>query len=213
MYIIPNLMIQSIWGIDMKKGIILALFIGFVTLTVSAQGFYFDIGLGLGKGWIKINGNEVNNLGSGVSEIAVDIGLKAGYGPFGAIPIYIVGELGGIGHRFFDSYNYIQFNSYIIGPGILFYPIPLIQLGLSFGYSFISNQTDIPGFEFYDGKGGFAWNISAAFDLGKGNHGCLIGIKYFNANNTLETSNAKENASMVGVFVKYTFRHKAPSLF
>lgn len=197
----------------MKKSIILALFLGFAALTVSAQGFYFDIGLGLGKGWTKIDGHDVMDLGSGLDEIAADIGLKAGYGPFGTIPLYVVGELGGIGHRIYDSSNYMQFNSYIIGPGVLFYPIPLIQLGLSLGYSFISNQSDIPGLVFYDSKGGFAWNISTAVDLGKGNHGCLIGIKYFNAHNTLKTSNAAENASMISIFVKYTYRHKAPSLF
>ena len=29
----------------------------------------------------------------------------------------------------------------------------------------------------YDSKSGFAFNISAAVDLGKGKHGCLLGIK------------------------------------
>jgi hypothetical protein len=199
--------------VGMKKSMILVFFLFFVTLAVYAQGFYFDIGLGLGKGWTKIDGNDVMDLSTDLSEMAVDIGLKAGYGPLGTIPLYIVGELGGIGHRIYDSYNYMQFNSYIIGPGVLFYPIPLIQFGLSIGYSYIANVTDIPGIIFYNSKSGFAWNISAAVDLGKNNHGCLIGIKYFNANNTLETSNVVENASMVGIFVKYTYRHKATSLF
>jgi hypothetical protein len=201
----------------MKRAIVFGIFLIVTSLSVSAQGFYFDIGLGIGKGWTEIEGNDVvkafEDAGVSLDEIAIDIGLKAGYGPFGNIPLYVVGELAGMGHRIYDSDNYLQFNSYIIGPGVIFYPIPLIQLGLSLGYSFVSNQTDIPNYGMYDSKGGFAWNISAAIDLGKGNHGCLIGIKYFNANNTLETSNADEKASMIGIFVKYTYRKKAQSLF
>jgi hypothetical protein len=201
----------------MKKIGISGLFLIVASLSVSAQGFYFDIGLGFGKGWTEAEGidmvDALEDSGINVDEIAVDIGLKAGYGPFGNIPLYIVGELAGMGHRIYDSFNYMQFNSYIIGPGVIFYPISLIQLGLSLGYSFVSNQTDIPGTIMYDSKGGFAWNISAAVDLGKGNHGCLIGVKYFNANNTLKISNADEKASMVGVFIKYTYRKKASSLF
>jgi hypothetical protein len=201
----------------MKRVIILVGFFLIVSLSVSAQGFYLDLGLGIGKGWTKVN--EIDSVdvfedaGISVSELAIDIGLKAGYGPFGNIPLYVVGELAGMGHRIWDdsSDDYIQFNSYIIGPGVIFYPIPLIQLGLSLGYSFVSNQTNLPG-SAYDSKGGFAWDISAAVDLGKGNHGCLIGLKYFNAHNTLETSNAKEISSMLGIFVKYAYRKKVPSL-
>jgi hypothetical protein len=198
----------------MKKGLVFVALFVCGSLALSAQGFYFDIGLGFGKAWTVVDGydiaKELKSVDSNINELAIDLGLKAGYGPFGNVPLYVVGELGGIGHRIYDSSDYIQFNSYIIGPGVIFYPIPLIQLGLSIGYSFVANQTDIPGYLLYDSKGGFAWNISAAVDLGKGNHGCLIGIKYFNANNILETSNVDEKSSFIGVFVKYTYRKKAP---
>jgi hypothetical protein len=151
----------------MKKVIVLGILLVVVSLSVSAQGFYFDIGFGLGKGWTNIEDidmvDSLKDAGVSVDEMAVDIGLKAGYGPFGNIPLYVIGELGGMGHRIYDSSNYMQFNSYIIGPGIIFYPMPLIQLGLSVGYSFVANQTDMPMI-MYDSKGGFAWNISAAID-------------------------------------------------
>jgi hypothetical protein len=201
----------------MKRTVFLGVFLIIVSFAVSAQGFYFDIGVGLGKGWTKVGGiNMVASLkdaGARVNEIAVDYGFKAGYGPFGKIPLYAVGEFAGMGHRIYDSYNHIQFNSYIAGAGMIFYPIQLIQLGLSMGYSFVANRTDLPGWQMYDSKGGFAWNISAAVNFGNGNHGWLIGLKYFNANNTLKISNADEKASMVGIFIKYNYRKKAPSLF
>jgi hypothetical protein len=201
----------------MKKHIILGLCLLFVSLSASAQGFYFDIGLGVGKGWTEINGVDVFDaleadaiaVGANLDELAADFGLKAGYGPIGGMPLYIVGELAGMGHRIYDSSAYIQFNSYIIGPGIIFYPIPLIQLGASIGYSWVSNDTDLSWRRYLvDSDSGFAWNISAAVDFGKSNHGFLIGIKYFYANNTLEITNAEQKESMVGVFIKYAYRHK-----
>jgi len=202
----------------MKKALILAVFFTCTSLAVFAQGFYLDAGLGFGKAWTVVNGydiaGELKSDGANIHEMAIDISFKAGYGPFGTIPLYVVGESGGIGHRIFDSSDYIQFNSYIIGPGVIFYPIPLIQLASSIGYSFVANQTNISDSgEMYKSKNGFAYNFSAAIDLGSGNHGTLIGIKYFYAYNTLEVSNALEEASMIGVFVKYTHRKKPPSLF
>ena len=196
----------------MKKIIILLALVFSISFAVSAQGFYFDVGLGFGKGWTILDGKDVakemKSGTSGVSEIGVDFGLKMGYGPIAGIPIYVVGEAAGIGHRIYDSYNYIQFNSYLIGPGVLFYPIPLLQLGSSFGYSTMAPVTDVPGTKFYDSKGGFAWNVSAAVDLGQKNHGLLLGLKYFYSQNTYKVSNAKEKDSFLGIFVKYAYRHK-----
>jgi hypothetical protein len=60
--------------------------------------------------------------------------------------------------------------------------------------------------------GGTAWSISAAVDLGSGNHGCLIGLRYFSATNSLKVTGVDQNSSMVGVFVKYAYRKKISSL-
>jgi hypothetical protein len=138
--------------------------------------------------------------------------FKFGYGPLGNIPIYAVLELSGMLHRIYDSSNYIQYNSYLFGPGVIYYPIPLIQLGTSLGYSWVSNQTDIPMLIMDKSDGGVAWNISAAVDLGGGNHGCLIGLKYFYATNKLYILKVDQNSSMFGVFIKYAYRHKVNSL-
>jgi hypothetical protein len=205
-------------GKDMKKALILAVFFICASLAVSAQGLYLDAGLGFGKAWTVFDdydvADELKSGGANVHEIAIDLSLKAGYGPFGKTPLYVVGELGGMGHRIFDSSGYIQFNSYIIGPGVIFYPIPLIQLASSIGYSYIANQTntnDLDEMCNYNSKGGFAYNISAAVDLGLGKHATLIGIKYFYAINSLEGLNASEKSKMISIFVKYT-RRKKPSL-
>jgi hypothetical protein len=173
-----------------------------------SQGFYFDIGFGVGSATTKFNGNDISDLfDSSVTETGVDLGLKLGYGPIAETPLYIVGEISGIGHRFEDSYNYMQFNSYLIGPGLLLYPVPFIQLGASFGYSFVSNQTDLP-LNMYDSESGSAANFSIALDLGKRNNGFLIGAKYGFASNKLEISGTKQESSIFCVFIKYAYRHK-----
>ena len=65
----------------MKKIILALLFLVFVSFSVSAQGFYFDIGGSFGVSWLKID-KEKPEPGMGIN-----LGLKAGYGPFGNIPI------------------------------------------------------------------------------------------------------------------------------
>ncbi|MCL2758751.1 MAG: outer membrane beta-barrel protein [Treponema sp.] len=195
----------------MKKTIILMALVVIVSVSVSAQGFYFDVGAGVGKGWTKIDGidfaKEIKKEGS-IEETGVEFGLKAGFGPFGNIPLYVVADFSGLGHRIADSYNYIQFNSFLIGPGVIFYPIPLLQLGASVGYSWVSNITDIRGLTFYKSDSGFAWNAYFAFDLGGDKTGCLVGVKYSYANNKLETSNVDQNSQHVGVFARFAVRKK-----
>ena len=192
----------------MKRSLLVTLFVFIASLSVFPQGFYFDIGLGFGSATTKIDGKNVDDLfNSSVKDLGVELGLKFGYGPVADMPLYVVGEFSGIGHRFYDDYNYIQFNSYLIGPGVIFYPVSFIQLGVSIGYSFVANQTDLP-MNLYDSESGYAWNVYAALDIGEGNNACLIGIKYSKATNTLEVSGAEQETSLVSLFIKYAYRHK-----
>ncbi|MDR3336099.1 MAG: hypothetical protein LBT16_02740 [Treponema sp.] len=200
----------------MKRLLIIGIFFIVASLPAFAEGFYIDIGTGLGIGWTEIDGyNMTDGFNSAeIDEFATDLGLKIGGGPFGSVPLYGVLEFAAMGHRYDSSSNYWQFNSYLIGPGIIFYPVPLIQLALSGGLSWVSNQADASNASMlmYDSKGGFAWNVSAAFDLGERNHGCLIGLRYFAAYNILEASNGKnivdEKSSAISIIVKYAYRHK-----
>jgi hypothetical protein len=176
-------------------------------------GFYFDVGLGFGVGSTEIDGQDVSDMFlSSVDELAIDMaGVKIGYGPFGKAPIYVIGELSAMVHNFSKNSDYVDFTSFLLGPGIIYYPMPLMQLGASIGYSWLNNDSNLP-MEFYKSNGGVAGNISVAIDLGKRKHGCLIGLKYFYATNRLKVSDVDQNSSMVSVFVKYAFRKKVSSL-
>jgi hypothetical protein len=185
------------------------------TSTASAQGVYFDIGVGVGSGTTKIDNTDITKyvyVPDDDDDVSVDVGFRIGYGPIADMPLYIVGDFGGIGHRFEKGSDWTQFNSYIFGPGVIYYPIPLMQLGLSVGYSWVVNGTSYGPVEIIDKGNGYAWNISTAVDFGWGNHGCLIGLKYFSATNKLKLEKVDQNQSMIGVFVRYAYRHKTVSL-
>jgi len=199
----------------MKKIIISAVLMIFCSLPVFAQGLYFDIGLGFGKGKTKIDGVDyykfVKNLGFSPSQLGMEFGLKAGYGPIGDMPLYIVGEYNSISHLIYEGSNFAQFNSYILGPGVIYYPTSLIQLGTSIGFSWISNSSDY-GTSSEKSKSGYAYNLYGAIDLGGTNHGCLIGLKYSYAKNNVELTGYPQwtqKQSLISVFVKYAYRSRA----
>ena len=193
----------------MKKLLFIGLFLTVALLTVSAQGLYLDAGIGLGYPTTRIEGN---NLSDGFSfGIGFELGLKAGYGPIADLPLYAVGAFGAMGHRFSDNRNWVLYNSYLFGPGVLYYPIPLVQLAATVGYSFTNSYASqsLQRWDFVDGRG-FGFDVSAAVDLGKGDHGALIGLRYFAVFNTSTSDWGNESIrkSLISVFGRYTFRQK-----
>jgi len=71
-------------------------------------------------------------------------------------------------------------------------------------------------------RAGFGWNISAAVDLGKGNHGFLLGLQYLGGKTQFSGQywsptggteypiNASAVTTSFGIFVKYAYRKKLP---
>jgi hypothetical protein len=195
----------------MKRVLLAGLIFMATVFSVSAIGLYFDGGLGVGMAWTEIDGKDMvetlSNDSGKPNEMAVDIGVKIGLGPFDTIPIYVVGVLGGIGHRLYDADDdYFQYTSTLIGPGVIFYPIPSIQIAASLGFSAVANDNSF-GVVMAESKNGFAGDVSLAFDLGAGNSGLLGGIRYFGATNTLDTGFV-ENSSMISFFIRYAYRHR-----
>jgi len=152
---------------------------------VFCQGLYLDIGLGVDYNISTIIYNEDDIDNSYFSYFGNSIGFKAGYGPFSDIPIYFV-----FGYE--NIYG-------PIGPGVIFYPIPLIQSGLSIGFPI----------DIFSGDWGFAWDTSIAIDLGRNNHGILLGIKYWGLTQKHREFLFDEDIivnNAFGIFVKYVYR-------
>lgn len=177
-------------------------------LGAQAQGLYFDIGAGAGAARTLIGSENVRaSFGSAVSDTGVELGIRLGFGPLESLPVYLAAELSGIGHRFQDTSNYLQFNSYMAGPSLFFYPADVLQIGGALGVSWVSNSTDFPA-TMYRSVGGFAGNIYAALDLGNDDHALLVGFRYSWANNTLEVSGARQENTLFSFFLKYAFRQR-----
>ena len=205
----------------MKKGVLFfCLLCIFFSSRIFSQGLYFDLGVGLGSAQTKFDGTEFKEHFNPKIDIAGELGLKVGYGPFAAVPFFFVADINVLGHRLqapdFNSYSpypttdvkdYFQFNSYHIGPGIIVYPISFLQLSGSAGYSFVDNETNY-NLTMKKSKSGFAWNIAAALDLGKGKAGTLLGVKFSQAINELE-SDTKQDTTMISGFLRLAFRSKS----
>ena len=149
---------------------------------VSAQGFYLDAGLGVDYNLTTIIYDDEHIKNSNFSYMGFNFGFKAGYGPFSDIPIYFV-----VGYE--NIYG-------PIGLGVIFYPIPLIQLGTSLGLTI-----DM----------GFAWDISTAVELGKNNHGVLIGLKYWGLSQEYKEHGYYGDRTVnnaFGIFFKYVYRNR-----
>jgi hypothetical protein len=202
------------YGGFMKKILLTGLIFSLASLSSYGVGLYFDAGIGVGPAWTTLDGEDVVDLATksgSPDEMAVDLGLKLGAGPFNTIPIYLVGVLSGVGHRITYGNGHYQFNSYLIGPGVVFYPAPFVQVAGSLGFSFLGNETSASFNDSYvldDSKGGFAGDISVAADVGTGNHALLVGLRFFGSTNTLERSGVVQNTTMISIFVRYAFRHK-----
>ena len=220
----------------MRKLFILGLF--FVSLSAYAQGFYLDIGLGMGvKQWTNIGDNDINNVlnltGSGIkSAHSAFAGLKAGYGPFDNIPLYFVLELTGVLNAVSDNGEnrgmgvfWNNYYSIMAGPGVIFYPFTFIQIGSSICYASTYSTSQLQVRLIYEDivsyntgwMSGLAWNVSLAFDPGilwKGNHSVLLGVNYYYLNNVFKQAGFNGwNSSWIGIFLKYTYRKKPASLF
>ena len=197
----------------MKKCFFLAFLVLSLSLPIMAQGFYFDVGLGLGTGWTSIDGNdfekELEKAGADVSSFSYNFNLKAGYGPFKRVPLFIVGSTGFFAHRIFDKNNYIEFNTYLFGAGLVLYPIKWVQLASGVGISIGVNETDMKYTTLYNTEGfGYVWDVSLAFDIGGRKHGCLLGANYITSFNTLEVTELDINSSAFAVFIKYVIRNR-----
>ncbi|MBO7500653.1 MAG: hypothetical protein J6T45_04840 [Fibrobacterales bacterium] len=182
----------------------------FVLFFAAANSFavYFDIGLGFGGTSTSVGGKSFGDACEGCSELSVDLGLRVG----GQIneQFWIAGEFGGVGNRYYDSENYVQFNTYMLGPSFIYYPAEHGQLFGTVGYAWTGNMTDLRdeyGYTatVYNGSG-FALALGGGYNFGTEN-GALLGAKLFFSSVTLEESHKDE--ANVGLLVFVRFVHKS----
>jgi hypothetical protein len=183
---------------------------------VRAEGLYFDVGVDFGKAWTVLREERaVKVFEREVGEDAIDVGagmsLKAGYGPIVDSRFYGVVEGSLIGSMIIslDSNKVIWYDSFMTGVGIIYYPLYLLQIGSTVGLSW--NYT-MGGPEYLIDRTavGIAWNVTVAADIGEGEQGILLGIKYYGSVVGIESKAVIQAQHMIGIFVKYAYRLKMP---
>jgi len=176
------------------------------------QGLYFDLGVGYGKGRTVHEGVNLANRfpfsNGSVEERAGDASVKAGFGPIGYLPAYVVAEWGWLWHRVYDAVLSARIDSYLAGVGVVVYPVRLVQFGCTIGYSYRKCETNASAYAIDVGNGGLGWNVSAALDLGKRNNGILAGVKYQRSERKVLMFDSLMESSGLLFFVKYAFRQK-----
>lgn len=208
-----------------------------LSISVFADGFIIQGQYGIGGAVTDINGKDFTSNFTDYYDFSHNLGLKAGYGPFGKVPLYAVFNFSLIGYRVYDDYKHIHYNSYMAGPGVLFYPHPLVQLGFSIGPSYIFNSTVITETSELIAKDdgvGVAIDGSVAVDIGHflrstraKNFGLSIGIDVFStfstlkysgftlkySGYTLKESGYKEISTSFTLYMALAYRHPPKSLF
>ena len=182
----------------MKKIILFLIF-----MTIPSFAIYVDAGVGVGGASTELDDVTIDDkICTGCSDLAISLGLRIG----GQVMdrLWVAGELSGLGHRFYDSSNYMQFNSYLLGPSVIFYPVDHLHLSGSLGIAWTSNDTDLRGIDMYDGTGA-AISLTVAYDTGI-HDGALIGLKLFSSDVELEKS--EKDLSTVGLTFFIAYVHK-----
>jgi hypothetical protein len=133
------------------------------------RGFYIDVGLGFGGISYK---NDINNELEQADDLGYDrmtISLDLSIGWAVLQKLYIVGSLTGFGDRIYKSADYMQYNTYLIGPGVRFYPLSsgkYLQLGADLGLGRMVLDSNIPGAAgTVTSDPGFGIKFSAAYDF------------------------------------------------
>lgn len=184
-------------------------------LLAAVQSFaiYFDLGLGLGGASTSNGERSFGDQCKDCGDMAVTLNFRMGEK---ILPnLWVAGEISGVGNRYtkdvIDIYGnkkekYVQFNSYYLGPSVVFYPINHIHLSSSLGFSWTCNQSNVlpTGWHLENGTG-IAFSLTAAYDTGISN-GALIGAKFYTSHVSLEHS--KKSLSTTGLLFFVSFVHK-----
>ena len=190
----------------MKKILILVL----ALFCAQASAVYVEAGLGVGGASTSVDGKSIGDNCQGCSSLAVNLGFRVG----GQLMdnLFLAGEFSAVGDRYYnfsgvesryysDKDYYIQFNSYIIGPSVAYYPVNQLHLSASLGFVFTGNDTNVPLMYVKNGTG-FGGTATVAYHFGDHN-GTLLGARF---TATSVTVNSKDLFT-VGLALFVSFVH------
>jgi hypothetical protein len=166
---------------------------------------YIDFGLGFGD--ISYNGELDDALESakdnGFDRVMVALDLSIGWAI--SQKWYIVGSITGLGDRLYYLSDYIQLNTYLIGPGIRLYPLPsgkYLQLGVDFGMGRMVSDSNVDQVDGLVSEPGIGVKVSAAYDFDS----TLTGFTFLLGAEFLADFIEDETICSVSLFGKFAFK-------
>jgi hypothetical protein len=191
---------ERFYYILLKKELCMKKILILVLALFSAQAFavYVEAGLGVGGASTSADGESFGDYCEGCSSFAVNVGVRVG-GPV-MDNLFIAGELSGTGDRYFDKGGYVQFNSYIFGPSVAYYPLKQLHLSASLGFAWSRNSSSMP-VRFLNGTG-FGGTATVAYHIGDHN-GTLLGARFAATSVTLEKSKVSLSTVSFAFFVSF----------
>lgn len=169
------------------------------------RGFYIDAGLGFGG---ASYGHQVDDAldeaeDAGFDRIALSLDLAVG----GAVlpNLYVVGSLSGFADRLWESDEYLQVNTYLIGAGVRYYPLPShkhLLLGADVGLAKLNLQTSVDAYDDVSSDNGAGFKLLVAYDIDSTLRGptLQVGAQFMSA--SIEDVNFKG----FSVFAKFAFK-------
>lgn len=101
----------------------------------------------------------------GASRVRVMLSLALGYSV--SKNLYVVGGVVGYGDRFYDSYNFVQLNTYFWNLGVRYYPFTTgLVLGFDAGLANMAVTSDV-GLSGSSASPGFGLGILIAYDFAR----------------------------------------------
>jgi hypothetical protein len=182
--------------------IVLGIVFALEFLPANAEAVYLDLRFGMGTGSASLDGTSIEKVLSdaGVKDYsfeADDFGFKVGVGPYFENSLYVVGEFEMIAQRYSFRSDWVQYDAYLIGPGIVYYPMDHLQLGATIGYAFGADGNSQGDLEV--GGYGIGYSLSVAYDIQVYNSNAfLIGWKWTQAV-------VKRDVEMVGYELEYNY--------
>ena len=151
--------------------LVILLYIGlpvFAHTSERARGFYIDVGLGFGG--ISYN-DEIDDLlewadDNGLDRITISLDLSIGWAVLQKL--YVVGSVTGFGDRIYKSSDYMQLNTYLMGPGVRLYPLTSgkhLQIGADLGLGRMVLDSNISGVGTVTSEPGFGVKFSVGYDF------------------------------------------------
>lgn len=188
----------------MKKVLLLVM-----AIALNSFADYIDVGLGVGGAYTHIDKKSVEKpCETDCKEMAVDVSFRIANNL--TEKLLLGAEISLYGNRYYNLDHFTQYNTFFLGPTLIYFPTERFQLSTSVGLTKSGNVTDEKRINLHD-DGGAGVSLAAGYHFG-GKNGVLVGVKLYDLVTDIEVENndnkSKKRLNTAGASVFVHFSHK-----